>query len=521
MAIQLLKQDIKTSEVVGEKYSQTMVESDVIVPDIKPDIKKVLEVSGNICITEKLMQQDKVLLRGIVRITVLYIPEGEGSGRLKSLSAAQEFEHTVDCRGAMPDMQLLAEAEAVSFDHTLINSRKLNLRCVAGLGVKVVRPVVLSLTTGAENGDNIAMRREKLRVVSSTEGKECRIIIREQVALPAGKPPVNEMLKVTAVPSSTELCMMENKAVAKGQVRVCALYTGEDENESIQFAEHILPFTEILDIEGAAEGMEGEVEYSVQDMYYEVRDDADGEARELGIEIVLGAQVRGSEIVEAEAVTDAYSLSGGLDLMEKRYDLEQLLDNSTAEISHKDQARVPSMLPKIKQVYDVNAQARIDRITAENGQVTAYGTVHTSVLYLPEDEMVPISGFDHNSEFSQSFAVPGAGSDTACDARALMEHVSYTLSGDDSLELRFVIGLTVKSLKTGGTVLVEDMKECEEKEEKPCPCIVLYFVQKGDTLWNIAKRYHTTVEELRRLNHIEGDLIVPGQQLKICRKIPA
>ena len=518
MGINLLKENIRTGEVVCQKYSQTMVESDVIVPDVKPDIKKVLEVSGSVCITQKLIQQDKAFIQGVVKMTVLYVPDGEVLGKIKSLCMSQEFNHSIDCRGAMPDMQLSAEADLESFDHTLINSRKLKLRCVMGIGIKVTRPTVLPLTTGVENAENIALRKERLRICNGTDGAECQIIIREQLDLPPGKPAIGEILKVTAAPSSTELCMMENKAVAKGQVRLCTLYSGEEDGGSIQFMEHTLPFTEILDVDGSSEGMEGEVEYSVNDMYYEVRDDSDGEARSLGIELVLGANVKGNEIAEIEAVTDAYSLCGGLDLTNKTYHLEQLLDNSTAELSHKDQAQLPPMLPKLRQVCDVNANAKIERITVDGDQVTAFGTVHTNILYLSADDATPVSSFNHISEFSQSFVVPGAGSDTACDARAFMEHVSYTLSGDDSLELRFVIGLTVKSLKTGSTVLVDDMAEYVPEDAVPLPCIVLYFVQKGDTLWDIAKRYHTTVEELKSLNRLDGDLIHPGQQIKIVSK---
>lgn len=42
------------------------------------------------------------------------------------------------------------------------------------------------------------------------------------------------------------------------------------------------------------------------------------------------------------------------------------------------------------------------------------------------------------------------------------------------------------------------------------------FVQSGDTLWNIAKRYHTTVDELVKNNNIaDRDKINVGQKIKI------
>ena len=47
-----------------------------------------------------------------------------------------------------------------------------------------------------------------------------------------------------------------------------------------------------------------------------------------------------------------------------------------------------------------------------------------------------------------------------------------------------------------------------------------YIVKKGDTLWAIARRHNTTVEELQRLNNINGQLLHPGQMLKISGQAP-
>lgn len=282
MTANLMKEDHRTSEVVCQRLSQTMVESDIIVPDVNPDMKKVLEVSGTICLTQRLLQQDKVFLQGTVKMTVLYLPDDTEGGMVKNLIATREFNHTIDCRGVTPDMQLMAEATIENIDHTLINSRKLNLRCVVGLGIKVTRPLLLSPAIGVENPEGIALRKERIRLLSETDRSDGQIILREQLEIPSGKPTIGEILRITATPSSSEFYLTENKAVAKGQLRICTLYNGED--NSLQFMEHLLPFSEILDLDGATEGMMGEIDYHLTDLYCEIRENADGEARSMGIE---------------------------------------------------------------------------------------------------------------------------------------------------------------------------------------------------------------------------------------------
>ena len=49
----------------------------------------------------------------------------------------------------------------------------------------------------------------------------------------------------------------------------------------------------------------------------------------------------------------------------------------------------------------------------------------------------------------------------------------------------------------------------------PEPGTITYVVQPGDTLWIIAQRYGTTVDAIKRLNGLSGDMINIGQVLKI------
>ena len=62
---------------------------------------------------------------------------------------------------------------------------------------------------------------------------------------------------------------------------------------------------------------------------------------------------------------------------------------------------------------------------------------------------------------------------------------------------------------------IDKIEEDGDREQQDYS-IAIYIVKKGDTLWNIAKEFGSTVDGIARVNGIENrDLIMPGQKLYI------
>jgi len=53
MLLNLKKEKVCVNKIVGQKLENIIVEGDVIVPDIKPDILNTINTSGTICIYKR------------------------------------------------------------------------------------------------------------------------------------------------------------------------------------------------------------------------------------------------------------------------------------------------------------------------------------------------------------------------------------------------------------------------------------------------------------------------------------
>ena len=51
------------------------------------------------------------------------------------------------------------------------------------------------------------------------------------------------------------------------------------------------------------------------------------------------------------------------------------------------------------------------------------------------------------------------------------------------------------------------------------PGIVGYVVKQGDTLWDIAKRFYTSVEVIKAVNNLTSDEIHPKDTLILVKNV--
>ena len=107
---------------------------------------------------------------------------------------------------------------------------------------------------------------------------------------------------------------------------------------------------------------------------------------------------------------------------------------------------------------------------------------------------------------------------------ALLPEATYTVKKGDPLysiankynttvdELKRINNLTSNTLSIGQVLkLPSDKASDEEKEENT----ITYTVQKGDSLYSIAKKYNTTIDAIKNLNNLTTNILSIGQVLLI------
>lgn len=93
----------------------------------------------------------------------------------------------------------------------------------------------------------------------------------------------------------------------------------------------------------------------------------------------------------------------------------------------------------------------------------------------------------------------------------------------DSNEIRnqAVAGIYVTGFLTTDKYMIDEVEEIPYSEEEisRIPSITGYIVKSGDTLWNIAKHYGTTIEKMKQYNENLTEPLETGQKLFLLKEM--
>jgi len=521
MSLELIREAIKVSQPIGEQTAQAIVENDIIVPDSKPDISRVLLLDGDAYISSSDVMQDKLHVSGTIGYKILYLSDDAEQG-VKSINTSVPFSETLEIPNVRHGMSAKVRGSIEHIDYEILNGRKVGLKTILNLNGKVSDVVDQEIVNDLSGIDNIQTLRGSISINCFLGCNEDSLVVRENLELPAGKPTLKEVLRTDVKLTGKDYKVTDNKVIAKGDLNIQTLYLADDEEQSIQLVEHEVPFTQFIDVVGVHEAARCEVDFQLSDSAFDLGEDSDGELRFINAEIPLKIYVSAYDEKSLATLEDAYSPRAKLDLETKPFHMAVLSHEENAQISVRDTLIVPEESPEIAEVFNVISKPSLTDCKIVDDKIVIEGVVNNSVLYLSNNEDQPVYCFSQEIPFRQSIDARGIQSQARCEAELDVDHCNYSMIAANEVEVRLSLTAGIKVLDEAEIQTISRVIESplDDKRAVSQPSITIYFAQTGDTLWKIAKKYYTTVEDLRKANSlIASDVVEAGQQIFIMRKI--
>ena len=512
MEFSVIRQPVSVNEVVYDGQAEQGVEFDYILPDYYPDIFNIVKCTLKPKISSYNVSGDKLICDGVVSIFVLYL--SENSSDINCVEHRYTYSKTVDlpriCDGA--GVSITAKTDYCTC--RAVSGRRLDVRGAVSFKIKVTSDKTVEIVTDAE-GCGIQLRRMPVVYCGKRISVQKQYVAREEIEADDIRGNVKNIISVETACTVNESKIVSDKVVLKGEAKLRAVYTYE-ENGKTDFGvlEADIPLSQIIDAEGVTERHTCYSHFRTLACELIVKQTNENGSTVFGCELTVEAKVSASCEDTIYPVIDTYSTD-----YESSFSVMQLkTETSPRYISQQQTLRESLSCADIPLQSVVDCSCELSNIICKDkspDELLICGQALYTCIIKKEDG-APLF-IEKTSPFEMTVAVSGVNADSSIEPYLQVTSVGYSIDGEGRIDVRanvLVQGCLYQSVSVD---IIKDVAVDESvcKEKQSDYLLKLYFAEKDELVWDIAKRYNTSAEAILCENGIEegetadGMLLIP------------
>lgn len=474
--------------------------TEAIVPDSMPDMGRIVGCWGVPVVRSKELRAGSMQASGGVNAWVLCVPEDDPSPR--QISVYLPFTLRWELPGSDTDGEMRISCRLKSMDARMLNSRKLLVRAnLSGMG-EAYFPVQTELSVLESPPQELEVLQQTLPLLLPSELTEKSFLLDEELELPSSTPAISQIIAYQLQPGLSDARVMGEKAVFKGTCSLHLLYqTPEDRLAVWDFEVPYSQFTEL----GRTYDQEEELQPELLITGLEVTTDEEG--RRIRLKCSLAAQCLVLCHQNMTIIQDLYSLRQSVTPKKQALPIRTRLDRQI--LREQAEATFPIGAGNL---VDGTALPDYPKAHRESEAVVLETPVWCSLLYY--DENGALQGRAAQSTASSRIALTGQ---CQCQASSRMAGpVQWSLGGGEAT-LRIPLETTADSYaeRELETIQAADLGE-PVKPDPNRPSLILRTLDAPAQLWELAKASGSTLDAIRKANHLEpaameaeGLLLIP------------
>ena len=463
----LFDEKLKVEQVVAENKVQKVVKAVLEIPEQKPDINEILDVTAKPQVkNKKIIDMKKVLVEGELDIKVLYAAEvldgHEQAHPVHSFHGDIPFSETVHLDRMMDhhehvhhdhlhhdhDLKAFVEVEVEDVFARIIDSRTVEVEVVLEIFVKLVEFVQIRVLTDIK-GIGVLTDRTRLKVESVVNEDNTQKVVRRAVKLDEEIPDVESIVDVEADVVINEERVIEDKVLFEGEVIFNVLFVADTlkDDQPVHNVTLRAPFTHFIELPGAEPGMNVSIMPEIEDVFWDIIN-----SRKLRVEAVLDFFVKVTETKQIWVVMNAFNEK---DIMLEKMlvkvhevvgeDNKEITEDFTVSLANEHNIKAEG--PDIKKIISVDAKAKVKDFEIIDDKVIVEGLIKLDILYIAEtfEGDQPVFFTKQVQPFTMFIDIPGAEED---DMQALIkakvEDVSWRLVDSFTIDFDVVLDVFVK-----------------------------------------------------------------------------
>ena len=508
MSIEVLQDNICINRVVERRKKEITLESSIIVPDVKPDIVKPIDLSGNVCIYKKEIINGRIKIDGTIDCNIIYLVDSVDES-IRGLNSNIDFSEFLEIDSNISEADIDANIIIKNMECEVLNGRKVNLKATIELSARLYSNDGVNILKDI-NGARGIQKLNKIVQLNSMVGKNTAKSIAKENIILNQEEHVVEILKKEIRIINKDFKISYNKVVAKSEVSVKILYLTEDGR--INYVEKIIPIMGFIDMENVTEENICDVKYCMKNILVKLNNT---DENSIYLEIEVEISCYSYETKDVELIQDVYTPFSNIEYNRKSIKAMVGLQNISDKYAINEQILSPEI--SNSRIYNVSTTTNINTVKIVGSKAIYEGEAFVNILY-ESTEVTRIDKKEFKFPINYEIDILEGMNEENLDIMLEVENYNVSSQGDN-IQVNIELNISTKMFKTIELNIIDNVeeKELENQEEYS---IIVYFVKAGDTLWNIAKKYRSTVENIKQINNIEDeDKLEINQQLFIPRYV--
>lgn len=497
-------------------------EESLLVPDTMPDIKKILFAEGRADLTQptKAKYDRNDFLAGNITAYTVYVPAP--APHSPAAGPAAYIDSPVDVvKSIIPFKtdKCWNEAEGDSFRVTIriksitaemINERKFIVKGELLIKMTGISSCELKLFKSAAD-ENLITSKSSVNAAVLVNETSDTIEISQEISLKSEMPAPLKILKVSNDILETHRQITSGKLIINACISSDILYLGEDTNGETKpvCMTGKTDFTQFVIIDEKTAPDLLRLSFTENDLAITIEN-----KDKFLLKGNVTTLIQAYQNKELRTVCDAYHKEKNICFDQSAIHLNSIRDTITGEISSREIADVPDSANLPVSLICAGCGYPSVEETPEKNRLVLSGSIPVKILAVDGDNKPFI--IEHNIPLRGAFDI-SAENMTTCTACSVKE-LWYSEINSRQIELNACLGINIWVLNKEKISSIDNLSFAES--DAPCTGkpMAIYVVGKGDTLWDIAKKYKSDMKTLAELNDLDPHATLPeGAKLLITK----
>ncbi len=497
MDFELKKQKLVSDELWQEVSSQQNIETEITLPDYCGDIKRILKCVLCPGITNISLTGENASATGKVSLKLIYVNDKD---KIDCYESVEDLSAHAVVKN-LPESPLLCARVKINYVNCRATSqRKISVEGNIAVIFRIYNQKETELIYKAQ-GNGIQCRERQVTYENLICRKEKVFDLGETAKVPQGKATVGKILCVSARASLDSKKVVADKLLIKGTFYTEVLYLSESEEGKTEKLAHSMPISQIVDVPGVDENSLCSVLLNVRQINVQRKADSSFQGSLLEIAAKCSASVKCSEVKKGEAIDDCYSTSHDIEA-------EYTICEFTSPVHSSDEQK--SVISTLDMPSDVSSVLYIwcsdlsGKMKGKDDKAKADCSAVLCILYIDGKGMPAYA--EKNADFEISCRLKEGYEHLRCFFDIQMRDIEWKITAKDKLEVKMKTGVIYNIYSSDSLRVLKDIKAVSQKKNDDNAALTLYFGSKGESLWDISKKYNTTRDAIRKENAIDGDV---------------